>query len=219
MFPLTISPPCFDLTLRLSVSQCTFGKKRRFYRKYIQNKPYKQVSCTDEICTILRGLPHIKVLRLQNKRSCIRNSFYFVTGNDFISRAVSSQVLPALKGLTSVFGMRTGGSPSPLSPVSLNVLSHTHNCIVSFLSFHKNYLALNKSFDLRTSLDLLVSVSSMPCSTYTPDLSPRSLQGVSHIFIQGYLILRWVSRLDAFSVYPVQTSLPSCATGVTTGAQ
>ena len=42
MFPLTISPPCFDLTLRLSVSQCTFSKKRRFYRKYIQNKSYKQ---------------------------------------------------------------------------------------------------------------------------------------------------------------------------------
>ena len=33
----------------------------------------------------------------------------------------------------------------------------------------------------------------------------------------GYLILRGVSRLDAFSVYPCQTWLPSCATGVTTG--
>ena len=75
----------------------------------------------------------------------------------------------------------------------------------------ENYQAFNKSLDLRTSLDLLVSVSLMPCGTYTPDLSPRSLQGVSHIFIQGYLILRWVSRLDAFSVYPVQTSLPSYA--------
>ena len=89
--------------------------------------------------------------------------------------------------------------------------SHTHNCIVSFPFSLENYQALHKSIDLRTSLDLLVSVSSMPYSTYTPDLSPRSLQGVSHIFIQGYLILRWVSRLDAFSVYPVQTSLPSCA--------
>ncbi len=35
----------------------------------------------------------------------------------------------------------------------------------------------------------------------------------------GYLILRWVSRLDAFSVYPVRTSLPGRATGVTTGTQ
>ena len=35
---------------------------------------------------------------------------------------------------------------------------------------------------------------------------------------QGDLVLRWVSRLDAFSGYPVRTWLPSCATGVTTGA-
>ena len=38
------------------------------------------------------------------------------SGNDLLSRAVSSQVPSALKGLTSVFGMGTGGSLSPLSP-------------------------------------------------------------------------------------------------------
>ena len=42
-------------------------------------------------------------------------------------------------------------------------------------------------------------------------MGPYPLLGV------GYLILRGVSRLDAFSVYPCQTWLPSCATGVTTG--
>ena len=35
---------------------------------------------------------------------------------------------------------------------------------------------------------------------------------------QGTLFLWWVSRLDAFSVYPVRTSLPSCALGRTTVA-
>ena len=35
----------------------------------------------------------------------------------------------------------------------------------------------------------------------------------------GDLILRKVSRLYAFSVYPNRTSLPSYATGVTTGSQ
>ena len=34
----------------------------------------------------------------------------------------------------------------------------------------------------------------------------------------GYLILRWASRLDAFSVYPFRTWLPSRAIGMTTGA-
>ena len=33
----------------------------------------------------------------------------------------------------------------------------------------------------------------------------------------GYLILRGASRLDAFSVYPVQTWLPGGAPGGTTG--
>ena len=38
------------------------------------------------------------------------------SGSDLSSRAVSSQVLSALKGLTSVFGMGTGGTPSSLPP-------------------------------------------------------------------------------------------------------
>ncbi len=42
--------------------------------------------------------------------------FPLESGNDLLSRAVSSQVPSALKGLTSVFGMGTGGSLSPLSP-------------------------------------------------------------------------------------------------------
>ena len=44
------------------------------------------------------------------------NSAAVESGDDLSSRAVSSQVLSALKGLTSVFGMGTGGTPSPLSP-------------------------------------------------------------------------------------------------------
>ena len=39
-------------------------------------------------------------------RSCL-----FVSGGYLFSRAVTSQVSSAYKGLTSVFGMRTGGSP------------------------------------------------------------------------------------------------------------
>ena len=43
------------------------------------------------------------------------------SGSDLLSRAVSSQVPSALKGLTSVFGMGTGGTLSPLSPEFLQV--------------------------------------------------------------------------------------------------
>ena len=38
------------------------------------------------------------------------------SGGVLLSRAVSSQVPSALRGLTSVFGMGTGGSLSPLPP-------------------------------------------------------------------------------------------------------
>ena len=48
---------------------------------------------------------------------------------------------------------------------------------------------------------LLVSVSLIPLSTYTPDLSTSS----STTCLSGDLILGGVSRLDAFSVYLVRT--------------
>ena len=44
------------------------------------------------------------------------NHIQLESGGDLLSRAVSSQVPSALKGLTSVFGMGTGGTPSPLPP-------------------------------------------------------------------------------------------------------
>ena len=50
------------------------------------------------------------------------------SGNDLLSRLVSKQVPSALKGLTSVFGMGTGGSLSPLSP------EFSQGLVQSFLS-------------------------------------------------------------------------------------
>ena len=69
----------------------------------------------------------------QKKKRQHSLSLLLVTGNVLPSQVVSNSVLSAQKGLTAVFGMGTGVSPSPLSPVSLNVFSHIHNCIVSFL--------------------------------------------------------------------------------------
>ena len=105
------------------------------------SQPFTEVNWV--VCTLLHELNLYRSAHLirkyisysvQKKKKQLLASSFFVTGNVLSSRAVSSQVLSALKGLTSVFGMRTGGSPSPLSPVSLNVLLHTHNCIVSILS-------------------------------------------------------------------------------------
>ena len=56
------------------------------------------------------------------------------SGSDLLSRAVSSQVPSALRGLTSVFGMGTGGSLSPLPPEIVYrfhpAFPHLYNCTV-----------------------------------------------------------------------------------------
>ena len=66
---------------------------------------------------------------------------------------------------------------------------------------------------------LLVAVSPTHCCAYTSALSTWSSSTALPSFRLGNLISRKVSRLYAFSAYPDQTSLPSYATGVTTGSQ
>ena len=70
---------------------------------------------------------------------------------------------------------------------------------------------------LGQAFDLLVTVRCMCYHTYTPALSTSSSSRGLIGFLQGYLILRGASRLDAFSVYPFQTWLPCYAIGMTTG--
>ena len=126
-----------------------------------------------------------------------------------------------------MFGMGTGGTLRPLPPQRVNYVCkaraargatplafHTLTTVQEgrIISVRWSYESLNQAFDQ------LVSSSSMRYRTSTDDLSPCSLQGVSHACAPGIFFLRWVSRLDAFSVYPVRTSLPCYAVGTTTVA-
>ena len=58
----------------------------------------------------------IRLLTAKEKHPSFDGCFLFGCSNNLSSRTVSSQVLSALMSLTSVFGMRTGGSSPPLSP-------------------------------------------------------------------------------------------------------
>jgi hypothetical protein len=58
----------------------------------------------------LRKNPEIK------KACCFQQAFKFNLGGVLLSHTVAHAVPSALKGLTSVFGMGTGVSPSPWSP-------------------------------------------------------------------------------------------------------
>ena len=62
-------------------------------------------------------------------------------------------------------------------------------------------------------IERLVLVSFVHCCTSTPSLSTWW----SSTALKGELVLRWVSRLDAFSGYPFRTWLPCYAAGATTG--
>ena len=84
-----------------------------------------------------------------------------------------------------------------------------------------NFL-LSRSFKhslfLDQALDRLVLTSSR-ITAFTPSTyQPCCLQGVLPAYAVGYLFSRGASRLDAFSVYPVRTSLPCYAVGTTTVA-
>ena len=47
----------------------------------------------------------------------------FYAGNDLLSHTLSRAVQSALRGLTSVFGMGTGGSPAIRSPTTCSRVS------------------------------------------------------------------------------------------------
>ena len=65
-----------------------------------------------------------------------------------------------------------------------------------------------------------ISIGQLHVAVFTPPTyQPCCLQGVLLPFGMGYLILKRVSRLDAFSVYLNRTPLLCRATGVTTDAQ
>jgi hypothetical protein len=56
------------------------------------------------------------VVVVKEKEPINFDEFFLLTGNDLLSQDPAVQVPSTLKGLTAVFGMGTGGSPSPLSP-------------------------------------------------------------------------------------------------------
>ncbi len=82
-------------------------------------------------------------------------------------------------------------------------------CIAEYLEYpvpsKPNTETLSFNLFFGQAFDRLVTFSSMHYCTYTYDLS--TLSSSRGLIIEGYLILRGASRLDAFSVYPFRTWL------------
>ena len=101
--------------------------------------------------------------------------------------------------------------------ISLSFVARKNYRILS--SEKSSYTQALSLFYRDQALDLLVSVSYYIAALTPPTYQPCCLQGVLLAYAMGYLILKRVSRLDAFSVYLNRTPLLCRATGVTTDAQ
>ena len=128
--------------------------------------------------------------------------FYLDPGGYLLFRAVASQVPSAYEGLTSVFGMGTGGTLQ-LNHRKFRMSEHPENCIESD-SFGSSPRPI--------SIDQLHALLHF----HLRPINHIVYMGSYHVDRVGDLILRSASRLDAFSVYPLRTWLPSSAAGATT---
>ena len=128
------------------------------------------------------------------------------SGNDLSSRAVTSQVLSARRSLTSVFGMGTGGTFSPLSPETcwIRFVSYPQNLILwnvaafaAFRSIESDSHSLFRSSPRPISIDNLTHhcVYSVNLSTLS---SSRGLTGLCHgiLVLEGGFTLRCFQRLS-----------------------
>ena len=111
-------------------------------------------------------------------------------------------------GLTSVFGMGTGVSPSLKAPSLLGckrITSNDHTSLVKHASVSKRH----KHYEIYTTgLISMARLNTLPCvhlppinhvlaDIVRPNGRPGNLPGVSY----RNVILEWASRLDAFSAY------------------
>ena len=87
----------------------------------------------------------------RNKPSHTAELISLESGNVLLSRPVSRQVPSALKGLTSVFGMGTGGSLSPLSPEFCQGLVQSVVLLASAVSISNHSLRLGNPPHIRAS--------------------------------------------------------------------
>ena len=159
----------------------------------------------------------------QQKSPPLRRAFVLKPGNFLLSHTLTRAVPSGLRGLTSVFGMGTGGSLSLWSPrtgfdLNIDGLRSESSATSLQRSRWERLVMCAVNFMVKPN-GQLVTVSSTGHPAYTSVLSNWSSSSALLTFRLGDLILGKVSRLYAFSVYPDRTSLPSDAAGATTGSQ
>ena len=101
------------------------AKKRRPKSSFLIGKLAMSISLrTKQSVVFSRWVADLGKIGMSEAKKKKTEVFFFnwKVGNDLFSRSVSRQVFSALKVLTSVFGMRTGGTPSLESPTMVKCL-------------------------------------------------------------------------------------------------
>src|SRR2546423_4586336 len=122
-------------------------------------------------------------------------------GGDLLSQALAGQVPSALRGLTALFGMGRGVSPSLWPPKACEtgwrppgLQNRTADRVERG---YRKYPSSPRSISTG-SLSTLLCLHDRPINLVV-------FQGSYSLKGMGELISRWASRLDAFSGYPIQT--------------
>ena len=117
--------------------------------------------------------------------------------------------------LAPAFRLRSASTRSPRFRFALT--PHLQNC--TGLRVDQLFKHSSNSFSLRSSPRpiSIAKLHTLPCFHRRPIYLIVS-EGSYLLIVVAVFFFRGASRLDAFSVYPVRTSLPSCAFGKTTVA-
>ena len=134
---------------------------------------------------LLNTLYHISFLFSRQRKKTVGYQQSFGSGNVLLSRAVSRQVPSALRSLTSVFGMGTGGTSSLLSPdihfLESYQLNNAKNLVLTHM-FSSIFL-----FEIKSSTYQYQSAEHV--TVLTPlTYQPHSLRGVLLAFSIGQLM-------------------------------
>ena len=142
----------------------------------------------------------IKILCTAKKRPAKCESLFLIcVGTALSSQAVARQVFSTLMSLTSVFGMGTGGSSSPLAPTIYFRVLYPQNRTMK--------TCFCKGPSNTWSSPRPISTAKLNASRHL-HLQPINLvvfKGSYLVNPVGYLISGAASCLDAFSVYPFRT--------------
>ena len=124
---------------------------------------------------------------------------FFLTGDYLVFQAVSNPVPSAYEGLTTVFGMGTGGTPQPSSP------DHEVNSLREVDMLPQN--CTRRAEEKIKSRPRPISTRQLKrlLALHTGPINPVIFRGSYSFKTMRGLISRLVSRLDAFSVYPFRT--------------